>query len=93
MAFRLGNNLAFTYSAAHDNSFSINRNISINSSQKEKNYIDSSSYLERKKATTIGLNRTNNTNYSDGGNKNTIKSTLGKVRNQGTVAPKKSIYR
>ena len=26
MAFRLGNNLAFTYSAAHDNSFSINRN-------------------------------------------------------------------
>ena len=93
MAFKLGNNLTFTYTASHGNTFALNRVSSTNSSSKDNVYTDSSSYLEKKKANIIGLGRTNNTNYSDGGNKNTIKSSLGKMRNQGTITPKKYNYR
>ena len=90
MSFLLGNNLTFTNTASHGAVFSNNRLSSINdvTSNKTK-YQDSSAHIATKKINAIGKNRANNTNYSDGGNKNIIKSHLGKMRSFGTVTPKK----
>jgi hypothetical protein len=86
----MSNNLTSTNTAAHSNLFSMNRIIAINNtSGKTKNYQDSSSHIASKKANVIGLARTNNTNYSDGSNKNLIKSHLAKMRSSGYVTPKK----
>lgn len=86
----MSNNLTSTNTAVHSNLFSMNRIIATNNdSGKAKKYQDSSSHIASKKANVIGLARTNNTNYSDGSNKNVIKSHLAKMRSSGYISPKK----
>jgi|TARA_B100001778_G_C18220816_1_gene464394 hypothetical protein len=85
-----GNNLTSTNTAMHGNMFSIYRNITYEKSHGGKfgKYQDSSSYTKLKKINAI-RDSINKTNYSDGGNKNTIHKSLQRVRNFGTVPPKK----
>ena len=90
MAYILGNNLTFTSTASHNNFFSLNRAISTNNSgTTTKKYQDSSTVTTLKRINAIGKGVTNNLNYSDGGNQNTINSRLKKTRSLGTVPPKK----
>jgi hypothetical protein len=87
-----GNNLTSTNTAMHGSMFSLYRNTTNKNSGGGTfgKYQDSSSYTKLKKINALKENITNKTNYSDGGNKNTINSHLVKTRNSGTVAPKKS---
>jgi len=86
-----GNNLTSTNTAMHGNMFSIYRNTTYKNSGGGEfgKYQDSSSYINLKKINAIKENIINKTNYSDGGNKNTIHKSLQRVRNSGTVPPKK----
>ena len=86
-----GNNLTSTSTAIHGNMFSIYRNTTYKKSGGGEfgKYQNSSTYTTLKKINAIKGNITNNTNYSDGGNKNTINKSLQRVRNSGTVPPKK----
>ena len=52
-------------------------------------YQDSSSYTNLKKINAIRRNIINKTNYSDGGNKNTINKSLQNVRNSRYCTSKK----
>jgi hypothetical protein len=86
-----GNNLTSTNTALHGNMFSIYKTYSNKNSGGGSfgKYQDSSSYTNLKKINAIKENVQNKTNYSDGGNVNTVKSHLGKMRSLGTITPKK----
>ena len=89
-----GNNLTSTNTALHGNMFAIYRNTTYKNSGGGGlgKYQDSSSYTNLKKINAVKKNIINKTNYSDGGNKNTVYKSLQRVRNYGTVPPKKSNY-
>jgi len=86
-----GNNLTSTNTALHGNMFSIYKTYSNNNSGGGSfgKYQDSSSYTNLKKIHAIKENVQNNTNYSGGGNVNTINSHLRRTRSLGTITPKK----
>ena len=81
------------YPSVGTNMFSVARNIYTKDAGGGQGYFDSSQYIYLKKNNAIGQSSYNSGNLAfSGNNNNTVRQSIRRVRNGGSVAPKKKGY-